>query len=155
VHVECLLELREHVLGRLVGWPVLGGLLPRAGAQAVDAKAAGELGDPGPQRLVVAERVEPLVDAGEHVLEDVLRVMRRQAESLYRDRVDVAREAVDELAPGGLVAVAAAGNELGVAELGGQVCCAVRRRFAIVSSSFQAMEAFASTRGRNSHAVRP
>ena len=153
--VECLLELCEDVFAGLVGQPFLGRLLARARAEAVDAEAAGELGDPGAEGLVVAERVEPLVDAREHLLEDVLGVVRREAEGLHGDRVDVAREAVDERAPGRLVAVPAAGDELGVAELGGQVCCAARSRFAIVSSSFQAIEAFPSTRGRNSHAVRP
>ena len=72
----------------------------------------------GPHRVVVAERAEPLVDAGEDVLEDVLGVLLAQAEALDRDRVDVAREALDQLAPGIVVARAAAGDERGVADLG-------------------------------------
>ena len=47
---------------------------------------------------------EPLVDAHEDVLEDVLGVVLGQAEALDGDRVDVAREALDELAPGVVVA---------------------------------------------------
>jgi hypothetical protein len=155
VDVEGLLQLREDVLRGLVGELLLAGLLPGAGTEAVDAEAAGELRDPGAQRLVVAERVEPFVDPGEDLLEDVFRVVRLEPEGLNGDRVDVARKAIYELAPGCLVPVAAAGDQRGVAELGGQVCCAARSRFAIVSSSFQAIEAFPSTRGRNSHAVRP
>ena len=55
-----------------------------------------------------------LVRAGEDLLEDVLRVVGPQAEALCRDRVDVAREAVDQLGPGALVPGAAAGDEGGV-----------------------------------------
>ena len=57
-----------------------------------------------------------LVDAGEDLLEDVLGVVRRQPERLEADRVDVAREPLDELVPGGLVAAAAARDEL-------RICC--------------------------------
>ena len=53
-----------------------------------------------------------LVRAGEDLLEDVLGVGRGQPVRLNGDRVDVAREALDELAPGIVVACAAAGDEL-------------------------------------------
>jgi hypothetical protein len=90
VDVERLFELGEDVVRRrlrqLLG---IGGELPRAGAQAVDAETAGELRDPGADCLVVAERVEPFVDAREDFLEDVLGVLLGKAESLDGDRVDV------------------------------------------------------------------
>ena len=50
------------------------GPLARGGAQAIDAQPPGQLGEPGPDRGVVAEPVEMLVRAREHFLEDVLRV---------------------------------------------------------------------------------
>ena len=53
-----------------------------------------------------------LVDAGEDLLEDVFGVVRREPERLEADRVDIAREPLDELVPGGLLAVAAARDEL-------------------------------------------
>jgi hypothetical protein len=90
VHVERFFELGEDVVRRrlrhLLG---VGGELPRAGAQAVDAETASELRDPGADCLVVAERVEPFVDAREDFLEDVLGVLLGKAESLDGDRVDV------------------------------------------------------------------
>jgi hypothetical protein len=52
-----------------------------------------------------------LEGASEDLLEDVLRVVGAQAEPLRRDGIDVAREAVDELRPGALVAGAAAGDQ--------------------------------------------
>jgi hypothetical protein len=51
-----------------------------------------------------------LVDACEHLLEDVLGVVRRQPERLHRDRVDVAGEALDQLVPRGLVPGTAPGD---------------------------------------------
>jgi len=121
VHVERLLELRENIVGGLIREVADLGLgLTCARAHAVDAEAPRELSDPGANCIVVAERVEPLVDPREHVLEDVLRVVRRQPEALDCDRVDVTREAVDKLAPGLVIAFTAACDEGGVGELGGQ-----------------------------------
>ena len=154
--VEGLFQLGEHVFVGRVGQ--LFGVrrdLARAGPQPVDTESPRELGDPGADRLVLAQGVEPLVDPREDLLEDVLGVVLGQPERLDRDRVDVAREPLDQRAPGFLVAAAAKRDELGVAELGGQRCWASRSRFASVSSSFQAMEAFDSTSGRNSQEVRP
>src|SRR6266699_3058998 len=65
----------------------VGRLFTRARSQPVDADASGQLGDPGLDRLVAAERVEPLVDLGEDLLEDVLSVLVAQTEALARDRV--------------------------------------------------------------------
>ena len=73
--VEGLLQLREDVHCGRVGDLLLAGLLAGAGPEAVDAEAAGELRDPRAQRLVVAERVEPLVDSGEDLLENVFRIV--------------------------------------------------------------------------------
>jgi hypothetical protein len=50
-------------------------LLAGAGSEAVDAETTGELRDPRAQSLVVAEGVEPLVDSGEDLLENVFRVV--------------------------------------------------------------------------------
>ena len=55
-----------------------------------------------------------LVDAREDVLEHVLGIVRRKPERLDGDRVDVAREALDELVPRGLVAGTAARDDFGV-----------------------------------------
>ena len=156
VDVEGLLELREHVIGHRLGQVLrVGRDLPAAGAEAVDAESSGELRDPGPDCLVLAQSVEPLEHTREDLLEDVLGVLLGEAERLGGDRVDVAREAVDEGPPRLLVAATAEGNELGVGERLAQRCCAARSRFASVSSSFQAMEAFDSTSGRNSQEVSP
>src|SRR3954447_18539515 len=151
--VEGLLELAEHVV-RCRVLHCVGRLFARAGPEAVDAQAARQLCDPWAEGLVVAQRIEALVDPGEHLLEDVLGVVLWEAEGLHADRVDVAREAVYELAPRVVVARAAARNELGVGKLARQ-CWAERSRFAIVSSSFHAIEAFDSTSGRNSQEVSP
>ena len=156
VHVERLFDVRELVfIGHRCELLGVRGGLTRAGTESVDAHPPGQLRDPGPDRLVLAQALEPLVDAREDLLEDVLCVVLREAEALDRDRVDVPREALDELAPSVAVTFATPRNEAGVAELCGQRSCAARSRFAMVSSSFQAIEAFPSTRGRNSHAVRP
>jgi hypothetical protein len=80
--------------------------------QAVNADAPGELGDPGLDRLVIAEGVEPFVDLGEDLLEDVLGVVIPQPEPLRGDRVHVTREPLDEFRPRLLVAVAATSDEL-------------------------------------------
>ena len=154
--VEGFLELREDVVGGDLAQivRVLDGLT-RAGAEAVDAEAAGELTDPGAHGFVVTQGLEPLVHASEHLLEDVFGVRLGQAERLDADRVDVAREPFDERAPRLLVTAPALRDEPSVGELGGQRCWAARRRFAIVSSSFHAMEALDSTSGRNSQEVSP
>jgi hypothetical protein len=55
-----------------------------------------------------------LVRTGEDLLEDVLGILAPQPEGLGADRVDVAREAVHELAPRSLVARATARYETGV-----------------------------------------
>ena len=73
------------------------------------------------------QAVEMLVHAREDVLEHVLGVVWRQPERLHRDRVDIAREALHELVPGGLVAGAAARDELGVGG-GGFHCRRIRPR---------------------------
>src|SRR6185503_14852777 len=62
----------------------------------------------------LADRLVALVageKAVEDLLEDVLRVVGAQAEPLRRNGIDVAREAVDELLPGALVAGAATGDQ--------------------------------------------
>src|ERR671918_1300782 len=89
-------------------------LLAGARADPVDARAARELADPGPDRLVGAELLEVLVRAREDLLEDLLGVLLAEPVRLAADGVDVPREARDELAPRVLVAAAAAGDELGV-----------------------------------------
>ena len=71
-----------------------------AGADPVDALAARQLRDPRPQGVRVAQRAEPVEDAREDLLEDVLGVVRVEAERLRGDREDVAGEALDELVPG-------------------------------------------------------
>ena len=68
-------------------------------AQPVDARPPRQLRDPRPNRAVVAQAAELLEDLGEDVLEDVLGVLAAEPEALAADRVDVAREALDELVP--------------------------------------------------------
>ena len=97
------------------------GRRPRAGtsrlrSDRVEAAPPRELRDPGPQRGVVAQAVEPRVDAGEDVLEDVLGVLVAQPEAADGDRVDVPRVALDELVPRVRVAGATAADELGVGQ---------------------------------------
>ena len=66
-------------------------------------------------RIAASSRsAQVLVGAGEDLLEDILRVVLGEAERLDGDRVDVAGEALDELAPRVVVALAAAGDELRV-----------------------------------------
>src|SRR5919106_2612301 len=108
VNGERLVEQLHGLVDVVRSQLLAGELLPAAGAQPVDAEAAGELSDPGPDRLIVAKAVEMLVRAREDLLEDVLGVVLAQAEGLRADRVDVTREAADQLAPRGLVAGAAA-----------------------------------------------
>ena len=62
-------------------------------------------------RRVVAQPVELLVRLREDVLEDVLGVLGREAKAANADRVDVAREALDERGPRLGVAGAAARDE--------------------------------------------
>src|SRR5205814_8750943 len=53
----------------------LRGAFAPAAAQAVDAAPPRQLADPGPDRLLPAQAVEVLVDAGAHRLGDVLLVV--------------------------------------------------------------------------------
>src|SRR5215510_2367331 len=113
VDVERLVDPRQRVfvgIGCLFG--LVSCLFSRAGAKAVDADASGELGEPGLDRLVVAKRVEPLVDLGEDLLEDVLGVVLGEPKALRRDRVDISGEPLDESGPRVLVAFAATGDKL-------------------------------------------
>jgi hypothetical protein len=112
-----LVQLRKRLVG-LAGFELFlgGGTLARAGAEPVDAEPPRELREPGPDGGVVPQLVEVLVRAREHFLEDVLRVGLGQPERLDRDRVDIAREALHQLAPRLLVAGAAARDELAVTQ---------------------------------------
>ena len=118
VDVQCLVEALDLAVD-LVGERLLGRLLARAGAEPVDASVSRQLGEPGSDRGVVAQRVEPLERAGEDVLKDVLGVVLRQPESAHGDRVHVAREAFDELVPRLLLSRPAALDELRVSEFDG------------------------------------
>ncbi len=80
----------------------------------VEAETPRHLRDPRPDRLVVPQRPEPLVDAKERVLEDILGVRLGEPEPAHGDRVHVPRVPLDELAPRRLVACAAAGDEPGI-----------------------------------------
>ena len=112
VHRQRLVEAREPVVDA-VRDVVHRNLAPRP-AERVDRAVAGRLRDPRPQRVAVAEGVEPFEDAREHLLEDVLGVVRIEPVDARDDRVDVPPVAVDERLPRGLVARAAAADELGV-----------------------------------------
>ena len=59
-------------------------LLAAPSAQPVDARAPRQLGEPRPDRLVVPQLGEMLVDAGEDLLEDVLGVVLATAGSPAR-----------------------------------------------------------------------
>src|SRR6185295_1383509 len=63
VHGEGVVEAFEGVVEVARLELIVRDLLARAGAQVVDAKAAGELRDPGPDRLVLAQPLEMLVSA--------------------------------------------------------------------------------------------
>jgi hypothetical protein len=97
---------------------ILLGELMTSGPQAVQACPARELRDPRPQSGRVAQAVELHIDLREDVLEDVLRVGGRQAEALRADRIDVAREPLDEDVPCLLFAAPATGDELRVGDRG-------------------------------------
>ena len=96
----------------------VGQLLARR-PERVDAQAPRQLGratagTPSSSRSCR----ELLVDPREHLLEDVLRVvLAASRNALDADRVDVAREALDELVPRLVVARAAARDELPVGQL--------------------------------------
>ena len=75
------------------------------------------MGDPGPDGIGVAQPVEPRVDLLEHFLEDVLGIGTLEIEALNANRVDVAGEPLDEDVPGLAAVVAAASDELCVAQL--------------------------------------
>src|SRR6266516_1145258 len=85
----------------------------------VDAEPPRELGQPGLNRRVVAQAVEVLVGAREDLLEDILGGVLGEPETLDGDRVDVAREPFDELAPGVLISGPATGDELGSGQVSG------------------------------------
>src|SRR5438552_5460903 len=85
-------------------------------AQAIKAEVPGQLGQPGLDRRVVAQLAQALVGARKDLLEDVLGVVLGKPKALDRDRVDVSREAFDELPPSRFVAVPAAGDELRVGQ---------------------------------------
>src|SRR5207244_4279114 len=89
-------------------------LLPLRGPQAVDRESPRHLREPRLDRAVVPQTIEVLVRPGEDLLEHVLRVCVAQPKALSRDRVDVAGEPLDQLAPGLLVAAPAARDERSV-----------------------------------------
>ena len=95
------------------GVRILHRLLANRGAKPVDAEPAGQGREPGPERIVVPQRVQTLVGAGEGVLEHVVGVGFGEPEGLG-DRVDVAGVALDELPPGVRIAGSAACDELGI-----------------------------------------
>ena len=118
VYRKGLVDLGEGVFaGRGVD-RLLGQLLAAARAQLVHAEAAGEGPDPWPHRVVVAQVIQALVRAREHLLEDILGIVLLKPVDPHRDRVHVAGEAVDQLLPGLLVAVSTAGDQVGVGYLG-------------------------------------
>ena len=68
-------------LGRFLGDELLGRLLSRPRRERVEARRRVSCAIHGPERGVVAQRVETRVDAREHVLEDVLGVLVAQPEA--------------------------------------------------------------------------
>jgi hypothetical protein len=91
---------------------------PRSAARAirpqpVDAEASRERGEPGPEGVVVPQRVQALVGRAKRLLEDVLRIGIAEPERLARSRRRTARSARRARARRP-VAVAAAGDELGI-----------------------------------------
>ena len=113
---ERLVELRDRLVrtGRL---KVLRRRFPRCRSELVDAEPAGQLAEPGSNRVVVAQLLELLVRPREDLLEHVLGVVVAEPEGLDRDRVHIARKALDQFVPGGLVTGAAPGDEGGICEL--------------------------------------
>ncbi len=76
--IHRLLEVREPRVSGDLELAVARGVPPCRG-DPVEAQTPRHLGDPRPDRLVVAERLEPLVDAKERVLEDILGIRLRVA----------------------------------------------------------------------------
>jgi aquaporin TIP len=111
VHGERVVQARKGVFGDVCRL-FFRDLLTRRGALRVDAEAPRELREPGFDRLIVAQIAQALVGAREHLLEHVLGVGLPEAEALDGNCVHVPGEAVDELAPGILVAGAAARDKL-------------------------------------------
>ena len=111
VDCERLVQPRQRLVRPLGGFLVRR-LLAGRGPTHIDAEPPRQLGEPRLDRLVLAQVAQPLVGAREYFLVDVFRVGIAETEALNRDRVDVTGEAVDELAPGVLVAVTAAGDQL-------------------------------------------
>ncbi len=108
---EGLVEGRDRVVdARRLG--DLARLLARSGTHRVQAEPPRQLRQPGTDRGVVPQLRQVLVRAGEDLLEHILGVGLGQAKRLDGDRVHVAREAIDELAPRVVVSRAAAGDEL-------------------------------------------
>ena len=87
---KSIVQLSEGVVRPTLLDLLIGQVLPRGRAQAVDASAPRELADPGANGLVAPKRVQPLVRAGEDLLEDVLGVRGRKPEDLRRNGIDVA-----------------------------------------------------------------
>ena len=75
-------------------------------------QVGGQLCEPRPDRPVVAQPVELLEDLAEDVLEHVLGVGRCEPEALDADRVDVARETLDQGVPCLSTPLAAVGDDL-------------------------------------------
>ena len=116
-HGHRLVELRDH----LVGDPFLRLFDEHDAArrpQQVEAAVAGQLAEPGADRVVRAERAEPFVRLCEDILKDVFGVVLGQPERLRRDREDVAGESLDERVPRGTITATAARDEIGVRRLG-------------------------------------
>ena len=107
--VERLVEPLDRVVGGDLGVQVVERLLAarRRGAGRCRARRVSEASH-GRNAVVVPQRAEPLVGPGEGVLEDVVGVGVAQSRKACGDRVDVARVALDELAPGLGIAVPAA-----------------------------------------------
>src|SRR5439155_6349665 len=113
---EGLVELRDRLVDA-DGLDVLRRSLACGRAELVDAEPAGQLAQPRPDRVVVPQLLELLVGPGEDLLEHVLGVVVGEAKRLDGDGVHVAREALDELVPSGVVAGTATSDEGGIGEL--------------------------------------
>ena len=83
--------------------------------QPVDAEPARELPDPRPDGVVGTQPSQVLVDARERVLEHVLRIGLAQPVSAGYGE-DVAREPLDQLAPGGIVPGTTGPDDLPIAD---------------------------------------
>ena len=86
--------------------------LARAGREPVKANPSGQLGDPGAQSSIVPQRAEPVVDTHEHLLKYVLGIVLAEPKTAHGNRIDIAREPLDELIPRLRLARAAAMDKL-------------------------------------------